>query len=45
MMDVSAYLIYITTDKRDRGPNVTGPSRARNILISNVWAWTRAPNT
>jgi polygalacturonase len=38
MMEVAAYPIYITTGKRNRGPNVTGPSRARNILISNVVA-------
>ncbi|HEU5124741.1 MAG TPA: glycoside hydrolase family 28 protein [Verrucomicrobiae bacterium] len=38
MMDVAAYPIYITTGKRNRGPNVTGPSRARNILISGVIA-------
>lgn len=38
MMDVAAYPIYITTGKRNRGPNVSGPSRARNILISNVIA-------
>jgi polygalacturonase len=38
MMDVAAYPIYITLGKRNRGPNVTIPSRARNILISNVIA-------
>ena len=38
MMDVAAYPIYITTGKRNRGPHVTEPSRARNILISNVIA-------
>jgi polygalacturonase len=38
MMDVIGYPIYITTGSRDRGPGVTGPSRARNILISNVIA-------
>lgn len=38
MMDVAAYPIYITTGKRNRGPNVTAPGRARNILISNVIA-------
>ncbi len=38
MMDVAGYPIYITTGKRNRGPNVTTPSRARNILISNVVA-------
>ncbi len=38
MMDVAGYPIYITTGRRNRGPNVTAPSRARNILISNVTA-------
>jgi polygalacturonase len=38
MMDVAAYPIYITTGSRNRGPNVTTPSRARNIFISNVIA-------
>jgi polygalacturonase len=38
MMDVAAYPIYITLGKRNRGPNVTAPSRARNIFISNVIA-------
>ncbi len=38
MMDVVAYPIYITTGSRNRGPNVTTPSRARNIFISNVVA-------
>ncbi len=38
MMDVAAYPIYITTGSRNRGPNVTAPSRARNIFISNVIA-------
>jgi polygalacturonase len=38
MMDVVAYPIYITTGSRNRGPNVTTPSRARNIFISNVMA-------
>lgn len=38
MMDVAAYPIYITTGKRNRGPDVAGPSRARNIFISNVIA-------
>jgi polygalacturonase len=38
MMDVAGYPIYITTGKRNRGPNVTQPSRARNILISNISA-------
>ena len=38
MMDVVGYPIYITTGSRNRGPNVTTPSRARNIFISNVIA-------
>lgn len=38
MMDVPAYPIYITTGKRNRGPNVTTSSRMRRILISNVTA-------
>src|SRR5581483_394309 len=38
MMDVARYPIYITTGRRNRGPNVTAPSIARNILISNVVA-------
>jgi len=38
MMDVGNYPIYITTGKRNRGPNVTQPSRARNIFISNIIA-------
>ncbi|MGA3180392.1 MAG: glycosyl hydrolase family 28-related protein [Verrucomicrobiota bacterium] len=38
MMDVVGYPIYITTGRRNRGPNVTEPSRARNIFISNVIA-------
>ncbi|MEI6194005.1 MAG: glycoside hydrolase family 28 protein [Verrucomicrobiota bacterium] len=38
MMDVAGYPIQITTGKRNRGPDVKLPSRARNILISNVIA-------
>jgi polygalacturonase len=38
MMDVAGYPIYITTGKRNRGPNVTQASRARNIHISNIIA-------
>jgi polygalacturonase len=38
MMDVPGYPIYITTGKRNRGPHVTEPSRARRIFISNVIA-------
>lgn len=38
MMDVPSYAIYVTTGKRNRGPEVKQPSRIRNILISNVTA-------
>ena len=38
MMDVPDYAIYITTGKRNRTPNLTTTSHARNILISNVIA-------
>jgi polygalacturonase len=38
MMDIPDYAIYITTGKRNRTPNVTTTSGARNILISNVIA-------
>ena len=38
MMDVPSYAIYITTGKRNRGPDVKQPSRMRNVLISNVTA-------
>lgn len=38
MTDVAAYPIYITLGKRNRGPNVMEPSRARNILIENIMA-------
>jgi len=38
MVDVPDYAIYITTGKRNRTPNLTTNSRARNILISNVIA-------
>lgn len=38
MMDVPDYAIYITTGKRNRTPNLTTNSRAKNILISNVIA-------
>ena len=38
MMDVAGYPIYLTTGERNRGPNVTEPSRMRNIFISNVMA-------
>jgi len=38
MMDVVGYPIYLTTGERNRGPTVTGPSRMRNIFISNVMA-------
>ncbi len=38
MMDVPDYAIYITTGERNRTPNLTNSSTARNILISNVIA-------
>jgi polygalacturonase len=38
MMDVKRSAIYITTGKRNRGPDVKVPSRAKNILISNIIA-------
>jgi polygalacturonase len=38
MMDVAQYPIYITTGNRNRGGNVTAPSRMKNILISNIIA-------
>jgi polygalacturonase len=38
MMDVPDYAIYITTGKRNRTPNLTTASHARNIFISNVIA-------
>ena len=38
MIDVPSYAIYVTTGKRNRGPDVKQPSRMRNILISNVTA-------
>ena len=38
MMDVADYPIYITLGRRNRGPDVTAPGKARNILISNVIA-------
>jgi polygalacturonase len=38
MMDVVGYPIYITTGRRNRGPDVTSPSRVANIFISNVVA-------
>jgi polygalacturonase len=38
MTDVIACPIYLTTGGRDRGPNVSTPSRMRNIFISNVIA-------
>jgi polygalacturonase len=38
MMDVPEYAIYITTGKRNRTPDLTTNSRAKNILISNVIA-------
>ncbi len=38
MMDVNLYPIYITLGRRNRGPDVTTVSSARNISISNVIA-------
>ncbi|MGD0654344.1 MAG: glycoside hydrolase family 28 protein [Thermoguttaceae bacterium] len=38
MMDVAVYPIYITLGRRNRGPEVTAVSSARNIRISNVIA-------
>ncbi|MGA9451723.1 MAG: glycoside hydrolase family 28 protein [Verrucomicrobiia bacterium] len=38
MIDVVGYPIYLTTGERNRGPDVTTPSRMRNIFISNVVA-------
>jgi polygalacturonase len=38
MMDVAGYPIYITLGRRNRGPDITEPSRARNILISDITA-------
>ena len=38
MMDLRDYAIYITTGKRNRTPELTTNSRARNIFISNVIA-------
>lgn len=38
MMNVVACPIYITTGERNRGPDATGPSRVKNIFISNVIA-------
>ncbi|HEY3762488.1 MAG TPA: glycoside hydrolase family 28 protein [Verrucomicrobiae bacterium] len=38
MRNVVDYAIYITTGKRNRTPNLTTSSHARNILISNVVA-------
>ncbi len=38
MMNVVDYAIYITAGSRNRTPNLTTPSRVRNVLISNVVA-------
>ncbi len=38
MMDVAVYPLYITLGRRNRGPEGTPASRARNISISNVIA-------
>lgn len=45
MMDVSPYAIYITTGNRNRGPNVTLPSRMRHVRISNIVASGIAPDS
>jgi len=44
MIDVPACGIYVATGKRNRGPHITGPSRMRNIRISNVVATGVSPN-
>jgi polygalacturonase len=38
MVDVWSYPIYITTGKRNRTPELTTPSRMKNVLISNIIA-------
>jgi polygalacturonase len=38
MMDVAVYPIYITLGRRNRGPEGTPTSKARNINISNIIA-------
>ena len=38
MMNVRDYPIYITTGKRNRGPDIKEPARLGNVLISNVTA-------
>jgi len=45
MMDVVGYPVYVTLGMRNRGPDVTEPSRARNILISNITATGVARNS
>jgi hypothetical protein len=45
MMDVPSYAIYVTTGKRNRGPDVKQPSRMRNVLISNVTADSVSANS
>lgn len=43
MTDVPDYAIYLTTGQRNRTPNLTTPSRARNISISHVIADLAGP--
>jgi polygalacturonase len=38
MTDLYHYAIYIVTGKRNRSPQITSPSRMKNVLISNVIA-------
>ncbi|HUA67015.1 MAG TPA: right-handed parallel beta-helix repeat-containing protein, partial [Candidatus Saccharimonadales bacterium] len=45
MMHVIDAPIYLTTGDRDRGPDVTTPSRMRNIFISNVMATGVTPRS
>lgn len=45
MTDVTDYPIYITTGKRNRGPEVSTVSQARNILITNVVATNIDPRS
>jgi polygalacturonase len=45
MTNVADYPIYVTTGKRNRGPTISAPSTARNILISNVIATNIDPHS
>jgi hypothetical protein len=38
MMDLYHYAIYIATGNRNRSPEISQPSRMKNVLISNVIA-------